>query len=119
MPLKSKSTIIFDIFFSKYIFKFRHVLSFLIIIIISLNVWNISNLQLTEDIDRILKDSNPVQKAYNWGIEELWRRSYIDIEINWGVEPKLWLDPSTATWDNKGKGILILDEDFDLSPEEN
>lgn len=39
--------------------------------------------------------------------------------MNWGIEPELWIDPSTSTWDNKDNGIVVLDDKFDPSTPDN
>jgi hypothetical protein len=83
------------------------------------NIDNVTKLEMTSKMDKLLKDSHPLQKAFNWANNELWTKGRITLDINWGVEPKLLLNPYLTSWQNQDDGILILDPEFDPSSEEN
>jgi predicted RND superfamily exporter protein len=63
----------FSKFMSKYVFKCRHFLIALILFIYAMNVVLTFRIETTNIPDAVLKESNPVQKAYNWANYELWQ----------------------------------------------
>tara|TARA_B110000285_G_C15044259_1_gene573432 strand:- start:159 stop:407 length:249 start_codon:yes stop_codon:yes gene_type:complete len=41
------------------------------------------------------------------------------LDINWGIEPKLLLNPELTRWQPQEDGVIILDPEFDPSSEAN
>lgn len=72
---------------SKIVFKLRYVIVIFGMILFIFNIWSISQIKIADRISKVLKDSHPIQKAFNWGTNELWNKDTTTMGINWGVEP--------------------------------
>ena len=57
---------------SKYVYKFRHILFATLLLLCGVNIFFALQIETSNVSDAILKDSNPIQKAYNWANYELW-----------------------------------------------
>lgn len=62
----------FSSFFSKYVYKFRHFLITFLFIQYALYVFLALKIETSNVPASILKESNPIQKAFNWANYELW-----------------------------------------------
>jgi hypothetical protein len=70
------------------------------------NLWSITQIKIADQIGKVLKESHPIQKAFDWGLNELYRKDTMTIGINWGVEPSLILNPNQTYWQAKDDGII-------------
>jgi hypothetical protein len=94
---------------SDWVFKLRYVAIVLGVVISGVNSYLATQLETTNKPDAVLKDTNRIQMAIDWAAYELYRDLSIDIDIYWGVEPKLWEDPTQTPWYRQEKGQIVLD----------
>ena len=85
----------FDSIVSKIVFKLRYIILVLGLVVFVLNIVSINQIKIAEyKYSKILKDSHPIQKAFDWGQNELWHKDTVTFGLNWGVESQIFLNPN-------------------------
>ena len=85
---------VFDRIISKATYKLRYAIVFIGFGTFFFNLWSVYQINIDKDIPQVLVDTHPIQKAFNWGKNELYRKETIIFGINWGVGQELILNPN-------------------------
>lgn len=83
------------------------------------NIYLVSGLETSVNRPSILKDSNPIQKLSDWYNYELWKLDMVTVDLNFGIKPKLWMDPSVSVWAQNPSGRIQLDTNFNPALRDN
>lgn len=83
-------------FFNKYfgwlIYKIRFPIIVVGMLVYGFNIYCSLQLANTNKTERVLKESNPMEKVLHWYNNELWHDSTTTIDVYWGIKPTLMND---------------------------
>ena len=72
-------------------------------------------MEVSNTPEKVLKASNPFQKAYDWSQYEIHSQETITVKFMYGFQPSLTVNPALSRWVPPDKGHLRLDETFNLA----
>jgi hypothetical protein len=90
----------------------RHVFLTVGLVIACVDLACLFKVTVSNTPEKVLKSSNPFQKALDWASYELQTTTSIGVTVAWGLEPQLALDPSLGRWEAPTDGLPRLNSNF-------